>query len=318
VQQILQPYIDDYFDKEITHTRLAQVDGLRRAVGGDQSLISKVHIVHNPWPTLRAERLKGIHGMVCTVANRRYLESVFSLTTDSVVRMEGIGKGDKRLPVKIKELFDWHLGFLAESVLIPVAKTASTLLLKYAATSTQSTDLPPLEFVAVLESMYWAAGRLKTHFEEVFAAPMSEIPSLSAVCKDSRRAAMRILEALIREALQAFTLGISMHISKVLSMIQSKYDYAPQLDAVTMGITKIAYAAGVAGGDVGYEGSGMDPSGKVKGATQACCHACYAVVEVIKYVRSQQVSKCFLSYSLVSMIIFSFDYVLSHCTSYNL
>jgi hypothetical protein len=138
ISQVLGAYVTDYFDKEITHMKLCYLEGLRKAAGDDPQLLTKVAILQAPLPKLKAERMKSIENIVKTIANKKYLTSIFNITTDSVLRMESIGKTDvKRLHLKIENLYRLQLGFVVDSLMVPWSQACTTMLLKSASAKPQ-------------------------------------------------------------------------------------------------------------------------------------------------------------------------------------
>ena len=56
---------------------------------------------------------------------------------------------------------------------------------------------------------------MKTHFDQLFLAPLSALPNAVTLCREGRRTALRALETAARESLQAWTLCVSTHVAKV-------------------------------------------------------------------------------------------------------
>jgi hypothetical protein len=266
ISSVLSGYVSDYFEKEITHSRNQYVDCLRRAVD-DSSSLSKVSagsILQLPF--LRAEKLKSIASIVKTVANRKFLNDIFNITSDAVQRMESIGRDDKKLPSKAKELFLLQLGFLCEGLFLPWSRACTTMLLKLASSRAQNSVLPPLDLLDALAALSYGVNRVKTHFDEVFSRPLGTVPNIVSYCKDSRRNSIRAVEAAAKESLHAWTLCIAVHLEKILVNLQSKYDYSPKFDPVFRAGSKQVVA---------------DP-------TTACDSVCKALIIVTNAVRSIQ------------------------------
>lgn len=182
-------------------------------------------------PLLRADRIKTILSVVQSVGNKVFLNRVFSVTTDTVCRMESIGRDDKKLTHRIKDLFLLQLAFLSEGMLIPWSKACITVLLKQLANRNATTMLPPSEILALLTVLTYGVSRIKSHFDEVFLRPLSIVPNIVAVCKENRMKAFRDLDMVARQIIYAWTLCAAAQVERTLTTLQSKYDYAPKFEA---------------------------------------------------------------------------------------
>ncbi len=271
ISGVLSGYVQDYFDKEIAHSRNQYVDCLRRAVDDTNSLakVSAGSVLQLPF--LRAEKLKSIGAIVKSVGNKKFLNAIFAITSDAVQRMESIGRDDKKLPLRGKELFMLQLGFLCEGLFLPWSKACTTMLLKIASSRSQNSTLPPMELLAALSAVYYGIGRLKSNFEEVFLRPLSIMPNIVAICKDSRRNSIRAVESAAKESLHAWTLCVAVHLEKVLLNLQSKYDYSPKADPLAFRMGGVAQKV-------------------VTDPTVACDSVCKAILTVANAVRTNQVN----------------------------
>ena len=222
-------YITDYFEKEITQVKFKFSIVLMKAVDNNKDYLTPISVLTS-FPKLRAEKMKTIDIISKTIANPQLINSIFSIVTDSIVRMETIGKDDKKLPTKAKELFMLLLTFLVDGLFFPSMITSRTLLLKLAGAKPSSSALPPMEFLKILATIYSGVKRLKDFFEESFVRPLSTHPNLLLLCKETRRNALIELEVSTRESLHAWTLAVALHYEKVLQSVQSKYDYNPPVD----------------------------------------------------------------------------------------
>lgn len=222
-------YITDYFEKEITQVKFKFGNVLMKAVDNNKDLLAPVSVLAS-FPKLRTEKMKTIDMIVKTIANPQLINSIFSIVTDAIVRMETIGKDDKKLPAKAKELFMLLLTFLVDGLFFPSMITSRTLLLKHAGAKPSSSALPPMDFLKLLATIYSGVKRLKDFFENSFVRPLSGQPNLIVLCKETRRNALTELELSTRESLHAWTLSVAVHYEKVLQSVQSKYDYNPPVD----------------------------------------------------------------------------------------
>lgn len=134
----------------------------------------------------------------------RYVDSVFKITEEAVLRMESIGRDDKKLPAMVKDLYFILLNFLVSGLFIPWSNACTTLLLKSAAAKPQASALPPMEYLSVLGVLYKGVAGLKSRFQEVFVRPLSAMPNLIAVCKEARRGILMGLEVSCCQLVEAF------------------------------------------------------------------------------------------------------------------
>jgi hypothetical protein len=273
IGQVFSGYLADYFQKESIHVRNQYSELLRLALEEDQFAITKpatygplIHL-----PAMRPERVKSAAGLVQTVANKVFLNRIFSATTDTVGRMESIGRDDKKLTVRLKDLFVLQMTFLSDALFVPWSKACVQIMLKLIATKGGSTTstAPPVEVLAVLSALTYGVSRIKTHFDEVFYRPISAVPNILAVSKESRLKAFKELDLLARQLFNAWTQCTVANIEKTLTSLQSKYDYAPRFETLD--------AARIGGG------------GAVKLVpTVACDAACRALQTAISYMRSYE------------------------------
>lgn len=295
VSQVLSAYIIDYFDKEMANLKFLYNDALKRAVDADPNLIVKVSVL-STLPRLRAEKMKSMEHMVKTVANPRFIGSIFSTSTETITRMESIGRDDKKLPERVKDLFMLQLEYLVDGLFLPLSQACTTMLLKVAATRPQSSTLPPMEFLGVLSTLYSGVSRLKTHFEEVYVKPLSSQPNLILVCKEARRNALRVLESSAKCALHAWTLCIAQHVEKTLYCLQSKYDFSPKLEQLqqTIGTNAVGNELNKTFNKLADDiatnlaSAGLAQKPQAISSTAACSAVCKAMLIVSNNVRSHQ------------------------------
>jgi len=227
IMGVLSSYMSDYFDKEMAHLRNQYVEGLRRVVDDDKgpSKVSAGSVMQ--MPRFRAEKMKSIPSLVKTVANNYYVSNVVSVTTDSVMRMENIGRDDKKLPARIKEIYILQLSFLIEGVFYPYIQSCTTMLLRSAVATSKNTVLPPLEYIQALAAVYAGVSLLKKNFNEVFLTSLSSVPNLVVVCQEARRNFLKPLEHAARESMHSWTMCVIMHMERTLTSMHSPTDYNP-------------------------------------------------------------------------------------------
>jgi Exocyst complex component Sec10 len=215
----------DYFDKELTFVKQQYVEGLRRAVDDDKTNSKVTPATLLSMPKLKAEKLKSIPALVSTVANGRYLGSIFTITTDAAMRMESIGRDDKNLAMHLKDLFILQLSFMVDGIFLPWTQACTIMLLKHSGSKTVPPTLPPMEFLDALSALQMGVNRLKSHFDDTFAKPIGTMPNVVVFCKESRRSSIKVVEKTARESLHAWTLCIGLFVERTLSSMQQKTDY---------------------------------------------------------------------------------------------
>jgi hypothetical protein len=283
--QVLVNYLHDYFEKETMHVRNQYVALLRRAVDehgapphGKVSAGTVLQLPH-----FRAERMKSIAQMVATVANKKFVDSIFNVTTDAVTRMESIGRDDKKLPNHVKDLYLLQLGFIAEGLILPWSKASITMLLRLAGSKPPNSALPPVDVLPSLVALTHGKYRLHAHFTDVFYRPLSTSPNLVAACKESRKKYFALIRRNANETVFAWTLCVAAHFEKLLLTLQGKYDYNPILEGIG--------AAAVAVASAGRTTSSMLLSRNrfnfmnVTGPSSACDAVCKAFIQVTNAVR---------------------------------
>lgn len=238
ISQVISSYLLDYFDKEFLHVR-SQFGGLFAGTTNDATLLNKpaANGLLYRIPTLKHDKLKSFSFILGTVGNTRFLDRVFTITTDAVSRMETIGKDDRKLPIQLKELFLLQLGFLKDALFVPWLKFSSTALLKQMVvrSKTQAIHPPPIELLELICTITYGVGRVRTHFDEVFSRPLQVMPNAIAVCKENRVKAFKELDGLVREATTAWIICIVSYVEKTLHTVQSKFDYAPKFENSSSG-----------------------------------------------------------------------------------
>lgn len=268
IAQVLGGYVSDYFDKELLHTRSQYGNLLRRAVDDSPSLGRVSGGTLMQIPQLRAEKMKTISLLVKTVANRTFLNSIFTVTTDAVLRMESIGRDDRKLYNSLKDLFMLQLNFLSDGLMIPWAKACTNFLLKICSTKAANSSLPPMDLLPAVTSLIYGKNQIKIHFEDTFMRSLTSSPNLVVVCKEARRNTFKMLMNSVRECLHAWTLGVAFHIDKLLGSLQSKYDYAPKFDAITNLLNNPQKSGGV--------------------CTPACDAVCKVIIQVTNAIRNYE------------------------------
>ena len=227
IMGVLSSYLGDYFEKEMQHVRNQYVEGLRRVVDDDKgpSKVSAGSVLQ--MPRFRADKMKSIPSLVKTVANNYYVSNVVSTTTDSVMRMENIGRDDKKLPARIKELYLLQLGFLIDGVFFPYVQACTTMLLRSAVSAPKNSVLPPLEYIQALAAVYAGVALLKKNFTDVFLHSMQDLPNLVQMCKDARRNALKPLEHSAKESMHSWTMCVILHMERTLAATQAPSDFNP-------------------------------------------------------------------------------------------
>lgn len=234
IAQVISSYLVDYFEKEFLLVR-NQYGEIITTTMIDSTMLTKPSqkgLLYNI-PILKFDKLKSFFFIVQNVGNSRYLDRIFSITTDAVCRMESIGRDDRKLPIHLRDLFLFQLEYLKDVYFVPWLKYTNIVLLKQLM-KTNFVTIPPLEVLALISSITYGVNRIKTHFDEVFSRPLSIIPNAVAVCKENRVKAFRELENSVRESIYAWLLNIVNFVEKTLATVQSKFDYAPKFETISI------------------------------------------------------------------------------------
>ena len=223
-------YLSDYFAKESLHVRNQFSELLRAAVDEPGALSKPASSGPIQLPFMRADRIKSVAAIVQSVGSKVFINRIFAITTDAVCRMESIGRDDKKLTHRLKDLFLLQLGFLCEGLFQPWARVCINTLLKQLL-NRSATALPPAEVLLVLSLITYGVSKIKTHFEDVFLRPLTIVPNIVAVCKESRMKAFKELDLLARQMVYAWTLCAVAQVERILASLQSRYDYAPKFES---------------------------------------------------------------------------------------
>lgn len=234
--------MNDYFDKEITYVKAQYAATMRKFVDDNQSNTSKDSKVNSgsllTLPQLKAEKLKSIPNIFKTIGNKTFFNLMFNSTTDSLLRMESIGRDDKKLFLYLKNLYLLLLSFITEGIIYPVCKTCTTFLIKIASSKPNETNLPPSEFLGILVAVLYAKNKLKDYFEEQFAKQLKTVPNFITICKEMRIKSNQSIMFVMKESLHAWNLCVALHIEKLFQLIQSKFDYAPKFETIQQLLAK--------------------------------------------------------------------------------
>jgi hypothetical protein len=271
---VLGTYVNEYFDKEMTHIRQQYIALLRRSID-DPSLVSSGTVLH--LPHVKAERFKSI-GQITKCITRNLIKSLFAVTTDTVCRMESIGRDDKKkLPIYIKEICLFQLSVIHDGMYIPILKQLTNLLLKNASAiykqpanmvmssgagggvgggtggggsgggagggnsgsgggSGNLISYDILDFLVIICTYREEYG---TIFQSIFQRPLLDYPNLLVICKDMKKQAFQAMIQHCKETLYAWEVGIVLYLEKTLMAIQSKFDFAPKFDPLVAGLNHL-------------------------------------------------------------------------------
>jgi hypothetical protein len=313
--------MNDYFDKEIHYVRSQYLNAMGRVVDDPVSSSESGGSKGNPHssltsslPQIKAEKFKTIHNIMKSIGNKGFFNTIFNLTSDAVLRMESIGRDDKKIFICLKNLYLLQLQFLTEGIIIPTCKSMTTILLKIASLKPQETILPPSdEYLSIFSSILFCKMKLKLHFDDSFAKVMKISPNFIAICKENRLKCFDSINLVLKESLHAWTLCISLHINKLFLTLQSKFDYSPKIDPlhiiqkttqqavhsvgnvasnVANNVVTGSRISWISGKDSSFGSSGhnnnemMSPSGissptsPTSHSTTACNHVCKAIIMI--------------------------------------
>ncbi len=234
---VLTIYMNDYFEKEISHTRGQYADALKQliiAYLGANTAYYMTSTTSSVTPRIKMEKMKSIVEITDTVANTYFISSILGMTTDTVCRMMIVGRDERRLANRIKDVFMLQLDFISEGILTPSIQACITLLIHNVGEMRSSTlsryrgkssKLPPMEFLTVLTAIYSGFREIRSNFEEVYIEPMHKNGNMVVICREALKNSLKPLDVLAKQAIQAWNRCICAHISRTLSSLQTKADY---------------------------------------------------------------------------------------------
>jgi hypothetical protein len=82
--------------------------------------------------------------------------------------------------------------------------------------------------ISINNSHSKAVSALKAHLEKVFTRPLSVMPNMLASCRESKKLVLHQLDMATIQGLNSWLLAINLHLAKLLSSLQSKFDFSPQ------------------------------------------------------------------------------------------
>jgi hypothetical protein len=224
IGQVFSTYLTDYFTKEALHVRNQLSEMLRSAVDDPNALSRAATSGAVQLPMMRADRIKSVPWIVQTVGNKVFVNRIVAIVTDAVCRMESIGRDDKKLTHRLKDMFLLEIGYLHEGLFLPWSRATVTSLLRLVSARTNANTGPPLpETLAVLAVITYGVGRMKSHFDEVFARPLAVVPNIVAVCKENRLKVFKELDLMARQMLYAWTICAVAQVSGVSRSFRALY-----------------------------------------------------------------------------------------------
>jgi hypothetical protein len=317
----------EYFDKEISHVKQQYTNTLRKVLD-DPQLVSAHTVLH--LPQFRAEKVRHLSTFCKSIGNRQFVKSILSITMDAVVRMESIGRDDKKkLPVYTKDLCLLQLSFLVDNIYLPSLRQSTNLLLKHASnlynqsantTTTAASSsgsgsggigryannglggstgvsLDILELLAVVGTF---REQYSQHFVSLFQRPLLDHPNLLVICKDARKDSMQLLTRHAKETFYAWEVGLIMYLERTLSLAQSKFDFAPKLSLkdlsqnVSQWNEQLQGHLLMSGQAEGHQSSSGGDDGHTLPPTAACDAVCRAIITATQAIRAKDSDLDFL------------------------
>lgn len=229
VTQVLSSYIVDYFYKEMTYVRIQLTQSLQEAIDDSTALTRPID--DDEFPHIKPEKIKNIYLLNKTICNVRYINRLFSIMSESLYRMENIGRDDKKLPIIIKDLFVLFLEFLVDNLFISMTNHCNNVLLKIVNGRSQShISLPEMEYLQVLGVIHSGVHKLQILFDGTFIRNLSQQPNLILICKEARRKSLKILDIKSKELLFLWIHSVSLHFEYIFTQTQGKMDFSPKVE----------------------------------------------------------------------------------------
>ena len=190
----------------------------------------------NNYPKLKVDKIRSMSQIVHSVGNLQFIDFVISICADTVRRMECVAKDDKRLGDVLRDVAVLELFYTVDGVMMQAQRCCTTLLTKHnAANNTLSMssvvgrsahgELPPMEVLNTLTTVYTGISKLKMNFLHTYMKPLRSVPNAIAVYKEHRRKLMKAIEISSKESLHAWTLGVIYCIEKILSSLTIRTHY---------------------------------------------------------------------------------------------
>eukprot|EP01041_Mallomonas_annulata_P004615 gene4615-9167_t len=242
VSQMFSQYQSDYITREITLLRQRFSEGLLDAVR-DPNLI-QMPAGPSMFPKLRHDRARNIHTLCRPgggVATKGFITHIIHTAEEAVRRILIVSRDDKKLPIRVKDVYMMTHIFLTDNVLLPVALSTNIMLCRMASaslgnmlatvqSSASGQQLQPVasEYIVAIGALNEGKTKLKTSFDSYFAGPISVAPNALMVCKELRRKTFRSLNDSIRDCSRAWAWAQVTHIEHILYTMQSKTDFRPK------------------------------------------------------------------------------------------
>jgi hypothetical protein len=229
VTQVLSSYIVDYFYKEMIYVRIQLNQSLQDAF--DDSNVLTIPIEDDEFPHIKLEKIKNVNFLNKTICNIRYINRLFSIMSESLYRMENIGRDDKKLPILVKDLFVLFLEFLVDNLFISMTNHCSSVLLKLVNGRSQThISLPEMEYLQLLGVILAGVQKLQKLFDGVILRNLSLQPNLILICKEARRKSIKMLDIKTKEVLFLWIHSVSLHIEYLFTQSQGKMDFTPKVE----------------------------------------------------------------------------------------
>ena len=228
IAHVLSAYMGDYFEKEAIHLRTLYTTGLRNALGANQVTLMTASADNMSTPRIRPDRVRSVLELLSSVANVSYLKNNLYSTVNTVSRMEVIARDDYSLPMKIKELYFLQSEFLLDAVLVPCLQASADILIKQCIRGVTNTVLPPMEYLKIVTFACESSVILKSNLDDVYAKPLrsqGNNGNMLAVCKESLKKNMILLDSLCKEGIRAWVMCVAYHMERLLTSMQGKNDF---------------------------------------------------------------------------------------------
>ena len=311
-EQIMQvlSIMGSYFDKEMLHLKNTFADVLRKALDRSLNVLALVNqtissrTAHNAVitgagllaPRLKAEKVGGIVELTETVANKKFLQTILGVLTDSVYRMTNIGRDEHKLGGRLKDAYLLLLDFTVEGVMLPCVTVCTNLMLH--TTRIRGRDrgrgipsLPPMELLVVLQAVYSGALSLRSTLEDLLVKSLDHNTNMIVVCREALKSALKPLFTANKEALRMWIYCISLHIERLLHTTQNKADFGYMLipgAVATSGAGRIMSSLSAAKNATIGDGTKEDVRKLASQCTATADKVCQILLRIVSVVQSSE------------------------------
>lgn len=276
ITQVVVPYLPDYFEKEMLLLKISLVDSMRNCLSGghnatagdsaaialppglmfntngtvcsvsagnsstgNNTMANRSSVSGPNYPRLKMEKVRAVSQLAASIANLKFLDSIQVHTTNSVVRMQRIGKDDKRQPDVVRDVAIFEVSYIVDGLMIPWLRACIHLLLRHYNISNNTSamssvvgrsapiEMPPLEYLDVLVAVHSGLSKVKFNFLRTYMKVLKNLPNAIMVYKEHKRKLLKSVDTFTKESLYIWTLGVSSNVDRYLATLNNKSIYNP-------------------------------------------------------------------------------------------